>query len=164
MPKIFTILLASVFVAMSVLVLKNTHVKNISTLEPLISPTPVSQIQVSRYGIGCISYEYPNIIGPTIYKVSDLGREGVPQLDRQEIKQINQIKKFIRSSKLSFVLLSLTSTLNDFIIFDAVQGLCPSAGIRYQVLNQRPNIIYQPGENPFRAIGSPGGMNTPYPW
>ena len=119
-----------------------------------------TEVHLSAHGVGCISYEFPNKVGPPIYYVADIGKKDVPHLSVSDRKQIERIKKaFDGIRTLSFVVLR-----KHIVIYDADRGRCANPDVRYQVLNGRPNDFYQPGENAFSAASFMGTGATPYPW
>jgi hypothetical protein len=90
--------------------------------------------------------------GPRSYLVSDMGRPGVPDLDRDEIATINQIQHYLRAKTLRFAFVGKPS--QEFIVFNAKLGPCLEAAGGYQVLNEDCLDFYEPGEDPWYVKSS----------
>jgi hypothetical protein len=95
---------------------------------------------------------------PVSYRASDLGKRGVPVLDKRSGAELRRIEHEHRSRTLRFAYLFLpgkrAATRGEFIIFDAVDGPCAAA--LYRVLNGRDNEFYNPSENPWNPVAMPG--------
>jgi hypothetical protein len=141
-----------------------------SHAQVMSSPTQVSSvpraIHISQHGIGCMSYEYPNRVGPPSYSVRDIGKADVPELSRNKLNIIRRIEHYISPIYLRFTLIPDARLTDHFIVFNATNGPCLRAAPGYNVLNFTwSNGFYQPGENPFVVTGVPGDMApTPGPW
>lgn len=128
------------------------------------APIRVGEVRVGRYGIGCRTYQAPDLVGPPSYLVRDIGREGVPTLSPGERRIARRIREYLKSPNLRFARLPDRPR---FVIFDATQGPCADFAGGYHVLNtSNTNLYYEPGEAPgFVHSGAAGGVvPTPGPW
>jgi hypothetical protein len=114
-------------------------------------------------GVTCTPWSAPGaprntLPTPLSYLVSDLGKPGVPLLDKRSRADLRRIEHSHHSRTLRFSFLFLpgkqTEARREFIIFDADQGPCAAA--LYKVLNGRDNEYYNPSENPWNPMSMPG--------
>jgi hypothetical protein len=114
-----------------------------------------------RRGLGhqCVPYDLMRATGPIIYRVADVGRRGVPKLDKHERDEIRTISKFVRSRYLRFAVLG-----GDVVVFNAFRGDCVYDAPGYPVLNGACNEYYQPGLDPNVTHPMPGCLGPPRPW
>jgi hypothetical protein len=96
---------------------------------------------------------------PVSYRVSDLGKPGVPVLDEKSRAVLRRIARAHRSRTLRFAYLfapgKAAGTRQRFIVFDATEGPC-AEGARYRVLNAAVYEYYQPSESPWGVAAMPG--------
>ncbi|ERR1700681_338392 len=95
---------------------------------------------------------------PVSYRVTDIGKRGVPILDSRSRMVLRRIERAHRSRTLRFAYLfwpgQPVGTRGQFIIFDAKDGPC-AEGSYYRVLNGAANEFYQPAENPWGTVAMP---------
>lgn len=129
-----------------------------------MAPTPFRPVavQVGKYGVGCRTFQAPLIVGPPSYLVRDVGKNGVPALDRRQVRVIRAIQRYVHSKTLRFAI--FTHGIAPFVVFDAPDGPCSEAS--YWVLNDRfGNLYYEPGEAPGFLHAEPSdAAPTPGPW
>ena len=109
-------------------------------------------------GLAC---RYEGVIGPPSYRVSDLGRPGVPRLSSSERSLLQKIEKTVPSQRLRF------AHLNDgFIVFPADQGrLCDPDAPPFIDLSARACNAYYPAlYSPYYSKAAMGCVNPPRPW
>ena len=131
------------------------------TAPPTVMALPTS-VPVGRYGIGCRTVNAPNEIGPASYSVYDVGKTGVPSLNKKQLHIVNAIRHYLHSRTLRFAFI-----YRRFIVFDATQGPCFEGAAGYWIMNDpSPNMYYQPGEAPgdIHAVPADDGKPTPGPW
>ncbi len=112
---------------------------------------------VGKYGVQCSGLvlsgksQYGEGLTPPVnYNVSDIGKAGVPWLDRLSLTEVALVKTRARSSKLRFVVIPPRIGL---VVFNATAGPCYAAPL-YEALNL-PGYHYQPGENPWGLYADP---------
>ncbi len=121
--------------------------------------------KVGTFGVGCVSYEMPEKVGPPSYSTRDVGKPGVPVLTALQKSMIQRISKYYVLGNLRFAFLPSRELPDGFVVFNADHGPCIDAAPGYQVLNTRTSAFYQPGENPFVLRAVPGeDAPTPGPW
>ena len=118
-------------------------------------------IEGVRRGLGhqCIPYGETRPRGPVIYRTRDIGKRGVPKLDKHEALAVESIAHYIKSEKLRFAILG-----GGIVIFYAQAGDCVDGAPGYFVLNGACNEYYQPGEDPEDTHPAPGCIGPPRPW
>jgi hypothetical protein len=95
-------------------------------------------------GIECVAYGQRNAEPPANYAVHDIGRPGVPTLKPSDLAVVRRIQHYLKSPHLRFTWV----IPHQFIVYDAVDGLCNMNSLGYPVLNQRCNDYYEPGQDP----------------
>jgi hypothetical protein len=130
--------------------------------------TPVwGAVAVGRYGEACHLYA-TDTIGPTNYRVADVGKPGVTPLDDAQaaiVKRIVDVKG--AAAPLWFAFLPTGKSGSLFIVFDA-SGFddqprpCTYVPLGYPVLNVRCDCYYESGEEARLTSGD--GEAPPKPW
>lgn len=96
---------------------------------------------------------------PVSYRASDVGKAGVPVLDKNSRAVLRRIARTHRSRTLRFAYIfspgKTAGSRERFIVFDATDGPCAEGGY-YRVLNGADNEFYQPSENPWGVTPTPG--------
>jgi hypothetical protein len=119
----------------------------------------------SRFGVGCLGNVPPGATAnpqppPQSYLVADLGKPGVPRLNRDESATLARIRRYVTSATLRIAWVD-SSNNDKLIIFDARDGPCVGY---YPVLNGTCNEIFEPEETPYHTIPTPECLGTPRPW
>ena len=129
-----------------------------------VTPEPGNPVAVGRYGIGCRTYQKPNIVGPPSYRANDVGRPGVPPLSQSQRRMLHSIQRYVHSRTLRFAFLD--NSFSPFVIFDAEFGPCTGFAPGYWVMNSTSvNTYYEPGEAPGDVHAVPGeAAPTAGPW
>ena len=94
------------------------------------------------------------------YLIQEANKPGTPALTPQEVVQLRTVEKRHPSRYLRFAVLNtpqLGGVAREFVVFDATDGPCFDGAPGYEVLNDRPNSYYEPGENPYATHAGPGG-------
>ena len=126
-----------------------------SSTEASPSPSDYTGSVVVGKGVAC---EYLGHRGPPSYRVSDIGKPGVPRVDKSDLQILRIMMRDVHPSTLRFAYLD-----GKFSVFDAVDGPCSPTPVG--VLTDRScNAIYVP----FDANGNIGYANgcieQPRPW
>ncbi len=91
----------------------------------------------------------PSMLPPASYRVADIGKPGVPDLDPRSLATVMAIRHRVRHATLRFALLP------QLIVFDATDGPCIDRAGGYPVLNGAPGAFYEPGDDPYSIKASP---------
>ena len=126
-------------------------------------PSPHDLEAGTRRGMGvqCTPYSESQPSGPISYRVSDIGKPGVPRLRRADRLLIARMLRYVpprmtRSLRFAMV--------GDLIVYAAISGICADFAPGYPVLNGDCNSYYEPGEDPTRINPGSGCLGPPRPW
>jgi hypothetical protein len=97
---------------------------------------------------------------PPSYRVSDMGKPGVPLLRGDELHQVRMISRYVHSPNLRF-----QEVAGQFLVYDASLGPCLLAAPGYWVLNAHAcNLYFMPADEWDGPSAVPGCYSPQRPW
>jgi hypothetical protein len=102
-------------------------------------------------GVACVPFGSRTAEPPVNYAVAEIGRKGMPRLELHELAMVRRIQHYIKSRYLRFTWVQP----HDFIVYDAIAGLCIDTAPGYPILNRSCGEYYEPGEVPWLSSKVP---------
>lgn len=109
-------------------------------------------VHVSQYGVACKLYEKPGKLGPANYRVSDIGKPGVPALTPSQDALVERIQRYRGPDGERFTHLWFTFFGSQLVVFDTAQypgwvEPCTDQALGYEVLSDPQPTYYESAES-----------------